>query len=163
LHTIDPLGGSYYIESLTKELENKATDYIDRIKRMGGALKAIESGYIQREIQNSAYTYQKQVEAKEEIVVGVNDFIRESEEAGYCRLIINRGMEQAQKERLLELKKKRDNEKIINSLGALRLAASSNDNIMEPVLEAVRAYATVGEICQVLREIFGEYIEFKEI
>lgn len=161
--TIDPLAGSYYIESLTEELENKAKEYFDRIERMGGALKAIESGYIQKEIQNSAYTYQKQVEAKEETVVGVNDFIRESEEAGYCRLIIDLGIEKSQKERLAQLRKKRDNEKVKNSLEALRKSALSNDNLMEPVLEVVRAYATVGEICQVLRDIFGEYIEFKEI
>ncbi|GFN22265.1 MAG: methylmalonyl-CoA mutase family protein [Thermoanaerobacteraceae bacterium] len=154
--TIDPLGGSYYIEALTNRLEKEAEDYIAKIDAMGGAVKAIEQGYIQREIQDSAYRYQKEVESGRRTVVGVNKFQME-EEPPKNLLKVDPAVGEAQKKRLQELKARRDNQKVEQSLAELRRVASSDDNLMPAIYEAVKAYATLGEICGVLREVFGEY------
>jgi len=154
--TIDPLAGSYYIESLTNEIESKAMEYIDKIDNMGGAPVAIEKGFIQREIHDAAYQFQKSVDGTKRIVVGVNKFTVD-EEPQFDYLRIN---PQAEKEQLSDLKKvrsKRDDEQVKQKLDTLRTAAEGDENLMPQILEAVRVYATLGEICGVLREVFGEY------
>ncbi len=156
--TVDPLGGSYYIEWLTGQIENKAVEYISEIDKVGGALKAIERGYIQREIGNSAYNYQRAVDAGEQVVVGVNKFITEDEPEPEI-LEIGIATERKQTERLARLKRERDNQKVNEVLGRVRDVARGSQNIMPVLIEAVKAYATVGEISDALRDVFGEYRE----
>ena len=155
---IDPLGGSYAVESLTDGIESKAMEYIEKIEAMGGAIKAIESGYIQGEIAESAYQYQKEIETKKRIVVGLNQFSIEEEPLKDV-LRIKPEIERYQKEKLAKVKKERDNSKVKETLAILKKAAQGNDNVVPPILEAVKAYATIGEISDTLREIFGEYRE----
>ncbi|HOR86810.1 MAG TPA: methylmalonyl-CoA mutase family protein, partial [Bacillota bacterium] len=154
--TVDPLAGSYYIESLTDQIEKKATEYISSIDGLGGAAKAIDKGYIQKEIQDSAYKYQKEIEAGDRIVVGVNKFQIE-EKAPKGLLKVDPLVGELQKKKIAELRKERDNGKVNKTLEALRKAAQGNVNLMPLILDAVKAYATLGEICGVLREVFGEY------
>jgi len=155
--TVDPLAGSYCIEALTSQIEEEATRYIEEIDRQGGAVEAIERGYMQREITESAYKHQKEVEKKERIIVGVNEFKAE-EEAPIKLLRVDPTVEKKVVERLNRIKKERDNRKAQEALGRLRRAADDErENLMPPILEAVKEYATVGEICNVLREIYGEY------
>ncbi len=154
--TIDPLAGSYYVESLTNEIESKALEYIQKIDEMGGAPVAIERGFIQREIHDAAYQFQKSVDETKRIVVGVNKFIVE-EEPQFDYLRVN---PEAEREQLGDLKKvrlKRDEGQVTQSLEVLRDAAKNDTNLMPPIIEAVKVYATLGEICGVLREVFGEY------
>jgi len=157
-NTIDPLGGSYYLEALTAEMEEEASRYIDRIENMGGVIPAIEKGYIQREIANSAYKYQREIDSKERIIVGVNEYT--SEEKQLIPLLrISSDVEKTQLERLNALKNIRDSKRVQKALDRLRSSADSNENLMPTILEAVKAYATLGEICGVLREVYGEYQE----
>ncbi len=153
---IDPLGGSYTVEALTNEIERKALEYIDKIEAMGGAIKAIESGYIQDEIAESAYQYQKEIETKKRIIVGLNQFQIEEEPLRDI-LKIDPEIERYQKEKLAKVKKERDSEKVRQCLAALKKAAQGTENIVPPILESVKAYATIGEISDTLREVFGEY------
>ncbi len=155
--TIDPLAGSYYIESLTDRIEKEAMEYIKKIDELGGAASAIEKGYIQKEIQDSAYKYQMEVESGEKIVVGVNKFqIEEKTHKDILR--VDPEVERVQRENLVKLRKERNNEEVNNKLEALREAArDSSVNLMPYILDAVKTYATLGEICNVLREVFGEY------
>jgi methylmalonyl-CoA mutase N-terminal domain/subunit len=154
--TIDPLAGSYYIENLTTEIEERAMEYIKKIDDMGGATAAIEQGFIQREINDAAYSFQKSVDQGERVVVGVNKFqVEEVQKFDYLR--VNPESEREQIKRLESLRKSRDNEKVHDTLLKLRQGAESDDNLVPLILEAVKAYATLGEICGVLREIFGEY------
>jgi len=155
--TVDPLAGSYYVESLTKEIEEKAEEYIKRIDAMGGAIKAIESGYIQREIMESAYRYQKEIEARERIVVGVNEYVMEEEKRALKLLKVDPAVRDRQIARLQEVRRRRDNVKVGELLAKLEEAARGSDNLMPVILECVEAYATLGEICDVLRKVFGEY------
>ncbi len=153
---VDPLGGSYYVESLTNAIEQAALEQINRIDALGGAVRAIERGVMQRDIQDSAYAWQQQVESKERVVVGVNQFqMRESAPRGLERIDASVG--EKQKAKLASLKLRRDNSGVQTALTALEETASSNNNLMPAVLQAVRAYATLGEICDVLRRVFGEY------
>jgi len=154
--TVDPLGGSYYIEELTKEIFNRAKEYIDKIDEFGGAASAIEQGFIQREIQDSAYRYQREIEKGERVVVGVNKFQVE-EESPKDLLRVDPAVRVSQMERLKRLKSERDNVKVKNILSELRNAAEGKDNLMPIIVDAVKAYATLGEICDALRDIFGEY------
>ncbi|MGB8780534.1 MAG: methylmalonyl-CoA mutase family protein [Candidatus Bathyarchaeia archaeon] len=155
--TVDPLAGSYYIEYMTNEIEERARKYIDRIDRMGGAVAAIEKGFMQREITESAYRFQKEVEAKKRIVVGVNDFIGE-EEISIKTLQVDQTVEKTLVERLKKIKNKRNQLKVSEALDRLRIAAErENESLMPFMLEAVKEYATLGEICGTLREVFGEY------
>jgi methylmalonyl-CoA mutase N-terminal domain/subunit len=155
---IDPLGGSYAIESLTNEIEKKAIDYIEKIDAMGGAVAAIESGYVQREIGESAYRYQQEIESNSRTIVGVNAFrIAEGPFTRFLR--VSPEIERHQKEKLAAVKKERDDGKVMESLSAVKAAAQGKDNIVRPILEAVRLYATVGEISDTLRGVFGEYKE----
>ena len=154
--TVDPLAGSYYVESLTDRIQKEAEKYIETIDSMGGAVKAIERGYIQQEIQDAAYAYQMEVESGERLIVGMNKFqIEEAPPGGLLKVDPIVGEQQMAK--LKELKNKRDNNKVNAALDALKKAAAGNDNLMPLILDAVRYYATLGEICDVLRGEFGEY------
>ena len=154
--TVDPLAGSYYIESLTDEIEEKAEEYINRIDEMGGSAKAIERGYIQQEIQESAYKYQKEIEKGERIVVGMNKFqIEESAPKGLLK--VDPAVGEMQKQKLETLRSERDNQKVEETLKVLKDAAKGEENLMPYILDAVRVYGTLGEICGILREVFGEY------
>ncbi|MGI6163872.1 MAG: acyl-CoA mutase large subunit family protein [Bacillota bacterium] len=154
--TIDPLAGSYFIEKLTDELESKALEYIKKIDDMGGAVKSIEKGFMQREIQDSAYRYQKAVEAKQKKVVGLNCFEVEEEQPKNL-LRVNPAIGEGQKKRLASLKARRDGQAVASALKAVEAAARGQDNLVPPIFEAVKVYATIGEICQVLRGVFGVY------
>jgi len=154
--TIDPLAGSYYVEKLTDEIEARAEEYIRKIDEMGGAPEAIEKGYMQREIQESAYRYQKSVESKETMVVGVNCFeIKEEPPKGLLR--VNPEIAETQKRRLKELRQRRDSRAVGQALKEVEAAARGDANLVPPIVEAVRNYATIGEICDVLRNVFGTY------
>ena len=155
---IDPFGGAYAVESLTDEIERKSMEYIEKIEAMGGAIKAIESGFIQGEIGESAYQYQKEIETKKRIIVGLNQFQMEEEPLRDI-LRIKPEVEQYQKEKLARVKKERDNSKVKETLAVLKKAAQGTDNVVPPILEAVKVYATLGEISDTLREVFGEYRE----
>ncbi|NVM25991.1 MAG: methylmalonyl-CoA mutase family protein [Desulfobacterales bacterium] len=154
--TVDPFGGSYYIEDLTKEILERAQEYIDKIDELGGAVSAIEKGFIQREIQDSAYLYQKEIEKGERVVVGVNKFQVE-EESPKDLLRVDPAVRLSQMERLGRLRSERDNGRATGILSELKKAAEGNDNLMPVILDAVKASATLGEICDALREVFGEY------
>jgi methylmalonyl-CoA mutase N-terminal domain/subunit len=154
--TVDPLAGSYYIEELTNEILDRAQHYIDTIDELGGAAAAIEKGYIQKEIQDSAYRYQKEIEKAERVVVGVNRFQVE-EESPKDLLRVDPAMRISKIHGLETLKSERDNGKVTGILSDLRNAAQGSDNLMPIILEAVRLYTTLGEICDALRDVFGEY------
>jgi len=156
--TVDPLGGSYYIEKLTSQIEDKAMEYISEIDKLGGALKAIEQGYIQREIARSAYDYQRAVDSGEQVVVGVNQFTTKDEREPET-LAIGAETERKQIDRLKRLKQERNNQRVNEVLNRVRDVAKGNENIMPVLVEAVKAYATVGEISDALRDVFGEYRE----
>lgn len=157
--TIDPLAGSYAIEAMTSEIEKRAMEYIEKIDQMGGMVKAIEMGYIQKEIHESAYKSQLAIENGEDIIVGVNKFQIEEDLSQKEVLKVDPELEEKQKQKLKKLKEKRDNEKVKKVLNNVKKAASSDENLMPYILEAVKAYATVGEISNALREVFGEYTE----
>jgi methylmalonyl-CoA mutase N-terminal domain/subunit len=157
-NTIDPVAGSYAIESLTNEIEAGAAAYIEKIDKQGGVLRSIESGYTQGEIQKAAYEYQRAVESKEQIVVGVNDFIAE-EERQVPTMRIASEIERAQVARLQALRSKRDNSQTNTALAELARRAATAENLVPAILTAVEAYATVGEISDALRKVFGEYQE----
>ncbi len=154
--TVDPLAGSYYVESMTNRIEDEALDYIKRIDELGGAVAAIEQGFIQREIQESAYAYQKSVESGDRIVVGVNKFQVEDEKLPEL-LKVKPEVEAQQRTQLKELRQQRDNASVQAALQQLGEAAQTDANLMPAIIAAVRTYATLGEICDVLRQVFGEY------
>ena len=154
----DPLGGSYYVESLTAEMEKRANDYIRRIDEMGGMIPAIERGFPQTEIANASYEYQHSIETGEQKIVGVNAFV-EQNEPPIELLHIDESSQQHQLEKLKNLKARRSNEKVSASLDALKRAAEGRENTMPYILDAVRAYATLGEICDAFRDVFGTYTE----
>jgi len=154
--TIDPLAGSYYIESLTNQIEAEVMAYLDTIDKMGGALVATEQGYIQREIHESAYEYQMRVENGKQVVVGLNRFTTD-EKPQWEIMKVNPNVAIKQKERFSQLKTERDNEQVQHLLSQLKEMAETDKNLMPVVLEAVKAYATLGEICDTLREVWGEY------
>ena len=155
---VDPLGGSYFLEKLTRDMEEEALAYFDTIDRMGGMVEAIERGFPQKEIAESAYKFQQAVERREKIIVGVNDFIAEDEEPIEI-LYIDESAGERQLAKLAELKRTRDNDTVRRTLDALKAGAAKRVNTMPLLLDAVRAYATVGEMCDALREVWGEYEE----
>jgi methylmalonyl-CoA mutase N-terminal domain/subunit len=155
--TADPLGGSYFVEALTNEIERGARDYIEKIDAMGGMVAAIESGYPQREIADAAYRYQVAVDRKEKIIVGVNDYLTEEEPPEILR--IGETVAQQQAGRLRTLRAERSNQEVVRRLDALRKAAAAAENLMPHLYESVKAYATLGEICDALRDVFGSYQE----
>ena len=157
-NAVDPLGGSYFVEKLTREMEEGALKYWETIDRMGGMVEAIELGYPQKEIAEASYQFQQAVERREKVIVGVNDFIQE-DEAPIEILYIDDTAAERQLERLAALKKSRDNDQVQRTLDALRETARGTGNTMPAILDCVRAYATVGEMCDALREVWGEYEE----
>ena len=155
-NTVDPLAGSYYVEAKTSEIEEQAMEYIRKIDDLGGSPKAIDRGYIQQEIMDAAYNYQKDVETGEIIVVGMNKFqIKEESPKGLLR--VDPVVGEQQKQKITDLKNKRDNELASSKLIALKAACEGTENVMPYILEAVKAYCTLGEICGIMREVFGEY------
>jgi len=154
--TIDPLGGSYYVETLTREIERKANEYLTRIDDLGGAVAAIERGYMQREIQNAAFIYQRQIETKERTIVGVNQFTA-NDETPPDILTVNPEIEAEQKQRLGCLRAERSARDAQAALARVEAAAKDGGNLMPPIVDAVRAYATLGEIADAMRRVFGEY------
>ncbi|OFW08940.1 MAG: methylmalonyl-CoA mutase [Acidobacteria bacterium RIFCSPLOWO2_02_FULL_67_36] len=155
---VDPLGGSYFVERLTLDMEQGAREYFDTIDAMGGMVEAIEQGFPQREIAEASYKFQQAVERREKIIVGVNDYVEE-DEPRHPILYIDESTYDTQISRLQELKRRRDNDAVRRSLDALREAARGGANTMYPLLDCARAYATVGEMCDALREVWGEYEE----
>ena len=156
-NTVDPLGGSYFVEALTNEVEAGAWDYIRKIDSMGGMVAAIERSYPQREIAEASYRYQMELDKKEKLMVGVNDFV--SEERPLNILQIDETVAHRQAARLNKLRADRSQEAATRSLAALRKAAQSQENLMPSIFAAVKAYATLGEICEALRQVFGSYEE----
>jgi methylmalonyl-CoA mutase N-terminal domain/subunit len=157
--SIDPLAGSYLVESWTDQIEHRAIDYIERIDALGGALKAIESGYVQREIQESAYRWQMAVDRKDKVVVGVNSF-RVDEDLHLALLRVDPSVGERQVARIGALRGRRSQESVARALSRLEFGARSDDNLMPLILDAVEQYATLGEVCRVLRGVFGEYQAF---
>jgi len=157
--TIDPLAGSYCVEALTDEMEERAMEYLDKIDSMGGVIPAIEKGFFQKEIADSAYKDQKAVECRERILVGVNEYKIEKDQVPIKLLKIGPEVEEEQLRRLRKMKRERNNRKVKEVLDELNSAAEHDENLMPPIIKAVKAYATLGEICSVLRDIFGEYRE----
>ena len=157
-NTVDPLGGSYFVEALTDRMERDARTYLDRIDEMGGIVAAIEAGFPQREIAEAAYRYQQQIDSRDKIVVGVNRYVM-NEKQPVETLRIDPGVERDQRERLAATKQRRDAATVRETLDRLVEAAKGNENTMPRILDAVRAYTTVGEICGALRPVFGEYRE----
>jgi methylmalonyl-CoA mutase N-terminal domain/subunit len=154
--TVDPLAGSYYVESLTNRVEAEALAYLKRIDELGGAVRAIEEGYIQREIQDAAYAYQLQVESGERVVVGLNKFqVEEGPPQGLLK--VDPAVGEKQVAALRALKERRDGARVKAALRGIDAAARGSANLMPPILEAVRAYATLGEICDAMRAVFGEH------
>ncbi len=157
-NTIDPLAGSYFIEAMTDRIEREAEDYISKIDSLGGMISAIENGFVQTEIQNAAYKFEKELESSERIVVGVNKF-QNNEDQKPELLKIDMKVQEEQIKFLKKIKTERNNDEVQKSLFNLRTAAKGNDNLMPFILDSVKAYASVGEICNTLREVFGEYKE----
>jgi methylmalonyl-CoA mutase N-terminal domain/subunit len=160
-NAIDPLAGSYFVESLTNEMERGAYEYFEKIEALGGVIKAIEMGFFQQEIADAAKRYQREIETNERIIVGVNDFVVENEKTEIPLLKIDGSVEQEQRERLRDLREKRDNDKVRRNLEALAQAARGTDNVMPKIIECARSLATEGEICGVLREVYGKWEEPK--
>ncbi len=154
--TIDPLAGSYYVESLTNQLEEKAREYLARIDDLGGAVAAIERGFMQREIQNAAYTYQREIETRQRIIVGVNQFVSTDREMPDL-LKVNPELEEKQKERVAKVRAQRDAAAAAAAVKAVAQAAATGANLMPPIIEAVRRYATLGEIADAMRSVFGQH------
>lgn len=158
VNTIDPLAGSYFVEALTNQMEEGAEEYFRKIEERGGVLAAIGQNFFQQEIADAAYRYQKEIENKSRIIVGVNEFqIQENHEMELLK--IDPEIERSQAQRVKELRAGRDNLHVMNTLDALKESAQGSDNLIPKIIDAVRAYATEGEIVAVLKEVFGEYKE----
>ncbi len=160
--TTDPLAGSYYIENLTNEIERRATDYLARIDEMGGAVAAIERGYMQREIQNAAFLYQREIETRERIIVGVNEYTS-GDSTPSDILKVNPELEEKQRMRLAKVRAERDQAAANAALARVEAAARDGSNLMPPIIDAVRAYGTLGEIADAMRRVFGEYQPRSEV
>jgi methylmalonyl-CoA mutase N-terminal domain/subunit len=157
-NTIDPLAGSYYVENLTNEMEERAMEYFQKLDDMGGAIAAIEKGFFQKEIADSAYKYQREVDGKKRILVGVNDY-RTEEKHPIKVLRVDPKVEEEQVARLQKLKRERDNRRVNEVLEKLHYATEKDENLMPIIIDAVKVYATIGEICDALRKVYGEYKE----
>ncbi|MBM4174711.1 MAG: methylmalonyl-CoA mutase [Ignavibacteria bacterium] len=159
INTIDPLGGSYYIEALTNRLEEEANNYFEQIDSLGGVIPAIEIGFFQKEIANAAYRYQKEIEAKKRIIVGINDFVEEKEKIDIPILYISPEVEKKQKMELADIKQNRSHETVTAKLENLNYTAKNDKNLMPYILDCARNYVTLGEMCDELKEVFGVYEE----
>ncbi|MBI4307928.1 MAG: methylmalonyl-CoA mutase family protein [Chloroflexi bacterium] len=155
-NTVDPLGGSFYVEWLTSKMEEGAREYFRRVEDLGGVIACIENGFFVREIAEASFRYQREVERRDRVIVGVNEYVAE-EPVQVPLLRINEESEKRQMERLAQVRRERDNREVRKRLEALRQAARGTENLMPHILEAVRAYATLGEVCDVLRDVFGTY------
>jgi methylmalonyl-CoA mutase N-terminal domain/subunit len=155
--TIDPLAGSYFVEALTDKLEAEARAIMQRVEDVGGAVAAVETGYVQTEVAEAAARYQREIDSGDRIIVGVNSFTEGNEEGSKALFRVDRALAEAQQKRLAAFRASRDVERAKASLESLRVATKANANLMEPLIDAVNAYASIGEICGVLREEFGEY------
>jgi len=158
-NTVDPLAGSYFVESLTDQMEQEAEKYFAEIERRGGVLQCIEDGYFQREIAKAAYRFQQELEAKDRVIVGVNDFVMDNEKIDIQVLRIDEQVQKDQVAFLKKVKRERNNAAVQASLARLKQVASGKGNTFEVILECARAYASVGEMCDVLREVWGEHVE----
>ncbi len=158
-NTIDPLGGSYFVEKLTRDMEEGAFEYFRRIDAFGGMVEAVDAGFPQRELQDSSYEYQKAVESRDKIIVGVNDYVMKEDRAGVNLLQINESVAELQAERLKKLRGERDSARVEQTLKALADGARAGENTMPLLLDCVRAYATLGEMCDALKPVFGIYQE----
>ena len=158
-NTVDPLGGSYFVESLTEQMEERAESYFEKIDALGGVIPAIEAGFFQREIADAAYRYQRELDAKEKVIVGVNDFVEEGEVIGIPILEIPPGVEAKQRERMAAVRQSRSAQEVRRTLGALKQAAQDGTNLMPCLLECTRAYVTLGEMCLELTAVFGVHQE----
>lgn len=158
-NTIDPLGGSYFVEALTDKMEKEAEAYFEKIDALGGVIPAIEAGYFQREIADAAYRYQIELDKKEKIIVGMNDYIEENEKIEIPILYIPPEVEIKQRERIAEVRASRNQEKVIETIDNLRQSAADGKNLMPPLIECTSAYVTLGEMCNTLAEVFGIYEE----
>jgi methylmalonyl-CoA mutase N-terminal domain/subunit len=158
-NTIDPLAGSYFVEALTTKMEQEAEGYFEKIDTLGGVIPAIEAGFFQREIADAAYRYQRELDAKEKIIVGVNDFVEENENVEIPILVVSPEVEVKQRQRLGDLRQSRDGEAVERSLVELRQAAVDQKNLMPRLLACTRSYVTLGEMCSALAEVFGVYEE----
>ncbi len=158
-NTIDPLGGSYFVEALTDKMEKEAEAYFEKIDALGGVIPAIEAGFFQREIAEAAYRYQLELDNKEKIIVGVNDFVEEDEKIEIPILEISPEVERKQRQRTADVRSSRNQRQVDETLAALRQAAADGKNLMPPLLECTRAYVTLGEMCDCLKEVFGVHEE----
>jgi methylmalonyl-CoA mutase N-terminal domain/subunit len=158
-NTIDPLGGSYFVESLTNKMEQEAESYFEKIDALGGVIPAIEAGFFQREIAEAAYRYQMELDKKEKIIVGVNEFVEEDEQVAIPILEISPEVEVMQKARNADVKRMRDQGRVEETLGALKNAAAENANLMPRLIDCTKAYVTLGEMCGKLTEVFGIHEE----
>jgi len=158
-NVIDPLAGSYFVEALTARMEEEAEKYFERIDSLGGVIPAIEAGFFQREIAEAAYTYQRALDEKEKVIVGVNEFVESDEIINIPLLEISPEVQRRQRQRLADLRQSRNPEAVSRALEALRAAAQDGLNTMPKFVECARAYATLGEMCGVLAEVFGVYEE----
>ena len=159
VNTVDPLGGSYFLEKLTRDMEEGAFEYFRKIDDFGGMIEAIEAGFPQREIQDSSYEFQKAVESRDKIIVGVNDYVMSDEPSAMNLLQINESVAELQAERLKKVRAERDSARVATTLKVLASGARAGNNTMPLLLDCVRAYATLGEMCDALRPVFGEYQE----
>ena len=157
--TVDPLGGSFFVETLTKRIEDQVMVQLEKIQEMGGMLEAIESGYIQKEIQDSSYSFQKDIDNQEQIIVGVNKFQVDENFSKNRLLKVSQESEDRQRAQLKKIKKERNQKRVRDTLAKIRKAAESDENLMEPIIDAVKEYATLQEISDEMRAIFGEYKE----
>ena len=162
-NTVDPLGGSYFIESLTNQIEEKVNKYLQKIENMGGMLTAIEKGFIQKEIQESAYNYQKQIERKEQVIIGLNEYINDKERIHLNLYYPPKRIEKAQVKKLQQLKDKRSKKQVKSRLDALKEAVETQNNLLPFIIDAVTAKATLGEISSVLRQSYGTFDEITTI
>ncbi len=158
-HTIDPLAGSYFVESLTTRMEQQAEQYFETIDSLGGVIAAIEAGFFQREIAEAAYRYQQELDRKEKLIVGVNEFVEEDEKIEIPILAISPEVEAKQRKRLADVRQSRNQKNVEQTLGALRTAAGEGKNLMPYLLDCTRAYASLGEMCNELAEVYGVYEE----
>jgi len=156
--TVDPLGGSFFVERLTRDMEQESEAIFDQIDRMGGMVAAIENGFPQKEVAESSYRFQQAVERKDKIIVGVNEYVQEDDPPIQI-LYIDESASERQLAKVDQVKRSRDGARVARALDTMRAAALDRTNLMPPIIEAVRAYATLGEMCDALREVWGEYEE----
>ena len=159
INTVDPLGGSYFVESLTDRMEKEANEIFEQIDSIGGVIPAIEAGYFQKEIADAAYRYQKEIERKEKFIVGVNEFIENDEQIDIPILLISPEVEVTQKKRLSDLRQSRNEELVKKSLEDIKSASMNGNNLMPVLIKAAQNYVTLGEMINEMKEIFGTYEE----